>query len=556
MSRHQEQLACSIARHHFGSIVGEVVRLLCLQPGSSVLAILVGSEVFFSKRYTAVKGGQTCNLPTAERARLIRDALAVLIQHDLVYAIEIPGHSQSKPNVKGVLAAPFEYHLFLEKLLCRSRIPFYLGFARRRYGSIGETALRVVFERGRLTPHMMFITALDVALQKLSLTVQDAEACLTDMARSGLLHWSCRRPSKRSQFGHGTEDANARVGEKRARVINGSDADDNDDSSSDSDDGDDGRIDIGSRGVRRKVGAPNRDNDTDVWTACYWHLNREFRNECCVKVVQTRFHGEAEIACSVLRIGLQLALEEEDCTHPSEDFETTDILIEDIQKLLEAKDGTLSASTFWEAIQFLVSQTPSFILPIPESAPTKLRFVPGRLIAEARQKTLEELIATRYQPAGRRIFQALAIEGGMEEKMLADKCMMPLKLVRSLIYRLFEDELVGLQEVPRSHDQQRSNNWYYLWKVNILAALRNTLEIMYKTSCNLFLRLESLELEKGSDEDIRRAKAQECLLIGSILRLDQSIMVMRDFGPLTASYFPARYTIIDGPVGLIKRRQR
>lgn len=646
MSRPEEQLACAIARHHFGPIVGEVVRLLLLQPGSSSVSLITDCDTFFSKQYNQHASTSTSTstviksstAPSAsQRPRLIRDALTVLIQHDLAYARQQHG-TNSGP-------APFDYFVFIDKLMCRSRIPLYIGFARQRFGTVGDVALRTLFERGRLTSHMIFKLALDSALPKLSLSVSQAEACLTDMTRSGLLHWSCRRfqrrKAKRSndqQNGNDSTSTCSKIGTKRSRPLDDSDDDSDDsvepinggmDSDSSSESIEDGQIMVGRGESRRKVGAPTRDNNTDVWTVCYWHLNKEFRNECCVKVAQMRLiptsdfvdatdtddnnnnnnnqHGM--VACAILRIGLQLALEQEDCLHPSEEFETTDILMEDIQKILEERDDAVnnnngSTSAFWEAAQLLINQSPSFVLPIPDHAPIKLRFIPGRLIAEARQKTLDEFIATRYQPVGRRIFRALAIDGGMEEKMLAEKCMMHVKVVRAIIYKLYEDDLLGLQEVSRSsHDQQRSSNWYYLWTVNLMAAMRTVVQIMYKTSCNLFLRLDNLDRqqreqhggiipsaisfvgigtgmnsegggvssgsasggggggeERGKksklEEERRRLMAQRMILVGNILRMDQSIMVMRDFGPLTSSYFPSKYTMIDGPVGIVRKRPR
>lgn len=695
MSRPEEQLACAIAQHHFGPIIGEVVRLLMLQPGCTVMNLLAETETFFQKLYSdnhqgtgrngnrnsgnnsttanrdvwmkqALTGGVITSYQPAERLRLLRDALAVLILHDLCFAREavassIPastgapagagastgasagagassalnhGKTNGNGDANGTAKAkaagasspgspsnksktvPFEYFIMIDRLMCRSRIPLYIGFARLRFGSVGEIVVRTLFLRGRMTSHMMFAVALDKALPRLGVSVSDAEACLTDMARSGLLMWSCRRFSrrmrrkrllkrravsndtdihengdninnpvgtqavKRRRTGSTNETDGAGAGgttgsdaddEKPAssavlsidyadpEIMPDSDDDDSDDDDSDMSDDDGQRVTVGRGDSQCKVGAPARDNDTDVWTICYWQLNREFRNECCVKVAQTRVHDD--VACSVLRIGLQLALEEEDSVRPSEDFETADIATEDIQKVFEQRDSTLSASTFWEGVQVLVNQTPSFVLPIPEHAPTKLRFVPGRLIAEARQKTLEEFIGTRYQPAGRRVFQALAMEGGMVEKMLADKCLLHVKVVRALVYKLYEDNLVSLQEVSRSHDTgTRSNNWFYLWKVNLMAALRNVIQVMYQTSANLFVRLESMDRlhakykrNRKSKEELRRIEAQRQVVLGNILRMDQSIMVMRDFGPLTATYFPSKFDPIDGPIGYVHK---
>lgn len=561
MSRSQEQLAHAMAQHHFGPSVAEVVRLLLIYPSSSAVALVKYIEPFCAKHFAPSKDSQS-TLKPQERIRLVGDSLAVLIQHEIVYYQEkpifVPLESR-KPSTKMCTRTCFEYALNIDNLLCRSRLPLYLGFARRRYGTVGEIAMRVLFERGRMTSSMIFQAALDDALPKLSITVADAQACLTDMAHSGLLHWSCRRGQSAGRKETTKSEPGPLTGCKRPRSsidVDSSDSsdqsDDDDDDDDDSDD-DENIIKIGQGNSCRKVGIPTRENDVDVWTICFWHLNREFRNECCVMVLHTRLGNE--LASRILRTGLQLALDGEDCNFPAEDFETGDIPIEAIQKQLESQSGNGACSEFWEAVQLLVNHWPTVVVPIPFNSPNKLRFVPGQLIADARQKTVDEHILKKFGGVGRRIFEAMAIEGGMQEQMLSDKCMLPIKVVREQLFKMYEDQIVTVLEVPRSHEQQRSNNWYYLWTVNMLAVSRAVVEVMYKTAHNLFLRLETVDLKSGSQAEQKMARLQETFLTGSILRMDQSIMVMRDFGALTAAYFPAQYTIMDGPIGKVKKKR-
>lgn len=400
--------------------------------------------------------------------------------------------------------------------------------------------MRAFFERGRLSTKQVFAAVLDPLLTTLDIAVGDAEACLADMAQSGILRWVGRRGGM-AESESDDDVPLAGAGRKRVRPC-----------------GENGGVEamqVGRGHHRLVVGGPTQGNDEDVWDVCFVHLNREFRNECCALVVQGRVGSG--LAVRVLRAGLQMALEEEDCESATDDFETCDVGTRAIQIRLEAdQDGAISDQDFWAAVQALVSERPAFVIGIPENGPTKLRFVPGRLVSDARQKTVEDLVASRYGVVGRRVFRALGIGGGMEEKMVAERCMLPLKVTREHLFRMYQDRMVGMQEVPRSHDQTRASNWYYLWNVNPMAVYRGMMEIMYKTILNLVIRLQCVEERNVVTEMEREGKKkQREVIMASILRMDQSVMVMRDFGPVTSAYLPTLYTVIDGPQGRYKRKR-
>lgn len=540
MAATEDGLALELLRDRFGNVVAETARILLAYPASTFPQILQYARDYCER--LELDGSQ--KEKDKMRVKMFRDAMAVLLQHGLAQAVERTTDGKGKDSA--LVGRFFVYYMRTVYALFQSRIPLYLGFVRRRYGDVGEEAMRLLFERGKLTAHQVLDSMKERKLAEISVSEYDAEVCLCDLASSGLIKYAGRRSHVGDEEGRDSEDDDepiGKVGRKRPRSLESGKAN-----------GGEGRICVGRGHNRTIVGAPTKDNDDDFWTVCYWHLNREFRNQCCAMVAQC--HVGVELSNRILKVGMKIALDNEDCEAPSDDFETVEVDTDAIQKgLAEENLGTVEAREFWDAVQVLVQQSPPFVVGFPENAPTKLRFIPGRLVSEARQRTLDDLVMTRYGLIGRRVFKALAIEGGMEERTVAQKCMLPIKVIREHLFKLYQDRLVVMQEVPRSHDQMRASNWYYLWKVNAMLVYRNMNEVMYKATLNLFLRLRSMEKTRAAGENAKKIERQRELLRISTLRLDQSIMVMRDFGPISAAYLPTKYTVIDGPIGKAKKRR-
>lgn len=494
---HEDALACAIARLHFGEVVGTVTRVLLEHPGLSLLELARRTDGFGT--------------------RATRDALCVLLAHGAATATD--GRDGGEV-----------YRVEEGALLARTRLPLYLGLAQRRFGELGRAVLEILFARGRLTAHHLFTLALEEPMKELGVSDAAAAQCLADMARAGLLRWAGSRALGGARVVYGTG--------KRARDDSG---DSEDDAHEPPPTGLDGvRVGVGFNS--RLVGAPSRNNDDDVWAVSFWFLNRCFRNEACKIVIANRV--DDALAVEVLITGLNIALSREDALSPTDDMETSEIPTDAVHQQLRNNKHEISARDFWNAIRTLVELDPPCVKAIPENAPTKLKFIPGRLVAEVREQTLEDLIVQRYKKIGRRIFRALAIDGCMEDKLIAEKCMLDVKVVREKLFCMHRDKLVTMQEVPRSHEAQRANNWYYLWRVRLQDAYKCFLGVMCKTQLNILLKLEALDKMAAVAEDetlVNVRQTQKKLLMASVIRVDQSIMVMRDFGPLTASYFPSRF---------------
>ncbi len=484
---HKNEVAFAIARAHFGDDAGAVIRELLQHPGTGEAVLAVKTKL------TRVR---------------VRAALRLLILHGAVVVCE-------KKQSQVLL-----YEARTEPLLMRTRLALYHGLAERQFGELGRVVVHALFVRGRLTAHGLHVCALDQTLRELEMDDDAGLSVLSDMARTGLIVWCGSRRT----------ESDAGIKRRREDIQNG---------------GGDGVIEVGRGDNRRFAAAPSRKNDDDLWGICYWYLNRCFRNEACRLVVAERLKDS--LALDVLITGLNLALSRENAVLPSDDIETSEIKTDDVKRALIESNVAVNDRDFWRAVKNLIALDPPCVVGIPAEAPQTLRFIPGRLIAEVRMETMEEMIKQRYGKSGRRVFRAIAIEGALEDKMIADRCMLDPKTVREKLFALQRDKFVDVQEVPRSHDAQRAVNWFYLWRVRPHYVCERFLEILYKSQLNVILRLEQLERLKKPDDEvgIKLRERQRALLGVSAMRIDQSVMVMRDFGSFTNRFFPAKYTITD-----------
>lgn len=544
----EEALAVAMLRDQFGPIVAETARILLANPASTFIQVTRYAKDYYSR--LGFEGTQRER--DKKRVRLFRDAMAVLVQHDIVFSEERILHGGDRSGVDKCRV----YYVRVHYALMRVRVPLYLGYARHAFGDAGLHVLQALFARGKMTSKQILDMMVETVVPRLDIQERDAQQCLFDMIDSGLVRHAGRRLKSSPREGEGSDDGDqpevGAVGQKRPRS-----------SDTAKENGDKVSITVGRGRHAKVVGAPRRDNDDDLWAACFWHLNRQFRNRCCSALMDdfvpiankkdpTKNRCE-KLAHRIFAVGMYLALDKEDSEAPLDDMESTEVETQVILDWLRDKNMQVTEHEFWEAVQVLLKPSPPFVQPIPQHEPTKLRFIPGRLVSITQERTIDDLIASRYTLEGRRIFRALAIEGGMEEKLLAKKCLLPLKIVRGYLFQMYKDRMVLMQEVPRSHDQTRASNWYYLWKVNPLQVYRNVNQIVYKTTLNLFLRLESMENKTLPPAEAEKMEKRKDFVRLAINRLDQMTMLLRDFGFITSTYLPAKYRVLDGPMGKVRK---
>ncbi|NWS02797.1 RPC3 polymerase, partial [Motacilla alba] len=86
-----------------------------------------------------------------------------------------------------------------------------------------------------------------------------------------------------------------------------------------------------------------------------------------------------------------------------------------------------------------------------------------------------------------RIFRLLLRKKHLEQKQVEDFAMIPAKEAKDMLYRMLSENLVALQEIPKTPDHAPSRT-FYLYTVNVMAAARMLLHRCYKSVANLMER--------------------------------------------------------------------
>ncbi|NWQ71725.1 RPC3 polymerase, partial [Neopipo cinnamomea] len=86
-----------------------------------------------------------------------------------------------------------------------------------------------------------------------------------------------------------------------------------------------------------------------------------------------------------------------------------------------------------------------------------------------------------------RIFRLLLRKKHLEQKQVEDFAMIPAKEAKDMLYRMLSENLVSLQEIPKTPDHAPSRT-FYLYTVNVAAAARMLLHRCYKSAANLMER--------------------------------------------------------------------
>ncbi|XP_058716522.1 DNA-directed RNA polymerase III subunit RPC3 isoform X2 [Poecile atricapillus] len=101
--------------------------------------------------------------------------------------------------------------------------------------------------------------------------------------------------------------------------------------------------------------------------------------------------------------------------------------------------------------------------------------------------TLESIVEERFGSRCARIFRLLLRKKHLEQKQVEDFAMIPAKEAKDMLYRMLSENLVSLQEIPKTPDHAPSRT-FYLYTVNVMAAARMLLHRCYKSVANLMER--------------------------------------------------------------------
>ncbi|XP_029927795.1 DNA-directed RNA polymerase III subunit RPC3 isoform X2 [Myripristis murdjan] len=110
-----------------------------------------------------------------------------------------------------------------------------------------------------------------------------------------------------------------------------------------------------------------------------------------------------------------------------------------------------------------------------------------RALANLARATLESVVQERFGSRSARIFRLLLRKRHLEQKQVEDFAMIPAKEAKDMLYTLLSENLVQLQEIPKTPDHAPSRT-FYLYTVNQLPTARMLLQNCFKTVANLIER--------------------------------------------------------------------
>lgn len=576
-------MACAIARRDFGQVGGTVVEIILLRPGLRLAEIC------------------SCAADSLISARLVRDALALLLNHCVVYCEAQPVSSRerhvekrhltsstAKANTNGdqhqeakAMAMKrqnsdagfpdsiFVYKAAIDVILLRLRNPRYVHLARLMYGEHGEKIARCLLLRGRLTAAKI-IKAEYLMHGATGDETATGENTLIMMTKSGFVQWAGSTEKGPTSGGsvrtvgqnilqHEKEYGNDSEGEAD-RALEESIASRQHDVSDFTPEELDpskptyhvasGRIGIAIGTSSRVFGAPIRTNTVDVWMVSTWFLNRVFHSHCCASVVgalmRSRADPVATVALKVYRAGLNVAVRMEMTGTVTDWSNTEPIEFKTIQVELGRTGLVLDDEEFEQAVHVLSDIRPAAVQAVPEHAPSSLIFCTGAMISLARQQTMEDTFVEMHSRTGLRIWRALAMYGCMQEKMIAEKTMLPVKTVREYLYKLHSDGFLSMQEVPKSNEPVRADRpaaIWYLWRADFATAVDRMLQDTIRATRRVLLK--SLQLEATPHDNdaqaLSKRKVTLKLLQATLCRCDILIILFRDFGPIDQAAFKTLY---------------
>ncbi|KAM9487973.1 DNA-directed RNA polymerase III subunit RPC3 [Clarias gariepinus] len=453
----QEMRLCGLLlREHFGEVV-EKVGVHLLRSGTLNLRALAHE--------------------TSTSLDLVKKCLCVLVQH---------GMAKFGPGRRGP-AGPVEYQLNNERVLYMLRYPRYIYTAKSLYGDTGELVIEEILQRGQMTMSSVVRTVAD----RLTQNMEDGQSMdynevMTAFSRLVETHFLQRCPPVDSSGTSSSEtsDSTANATPQSAQPESHPDCYKLP------------QIHLSGRGKRRRSSGDAEANDRRAKRAkldntevsgdegIYWQVNFErfhlhFRHQAIIGAVASKLdQTSSEIVRTMLRMS--------EVTTPANAAYTQAISANEIFRALPTSYN-IGRPILDQYLTLLVDDPMEFVGKAGDSGGGMYVVNLHRALANLARATLESVVQERFGSRSARIFRLLLRKKHLEQKQVEDFAMIPAKEAKDMLYTLLSENLVQLQEIPKTPDHAPSRT-FYLYTVNQLPTARLLLQNCYKTVGNLIER--------------------------------------------------------------------
>lgn len=464
MTAQEVRLCGLLLREHFGEVVEKVGTHL-LRGGAQNLRIIIHE--------------------TGISLDLIKKSLCVLVQHGVCVV---------SSGRKGA-GSPAEYRTSCDRILRILRYPRYIYTAKTLYGDTGELIIEELLQRGHLTMSSTVKTVADRLTQNMeegrSMDYSEVSSAFSKLVET---HFLQRCPPLVGAGATGgttpaTPTALATPGTPAAAV---STAPPTPESFPDcykvphmtligrgkrqlsTEDGED----------QRNAKKPKMDSQTHGDEGICWQVNFErfhlhFRDQAIIGAVANKLdQTSSEIVRTMLRMSEVTTSPTAVCTKP--------LSANEIFRSLPT-NYNIARPILDQYLTLLVDDPMEFVGKSGESGGGMYVVNLHRALANLARATLESVVQERFGSRSARIFRLLLRKRHLEQKQVEDFAMIPAKEAKDMLYTLLSQNLVQLQEIPKTPDYAPSRT-FYLYTVNQLPTARMLLQNCYKTVGNLIDR--------------------------------------------------------------------
>ncbi|XP_062847804.1 DNA-directed RNA polymerase III subunit RPC3 [Trichomycterus rosablanca] len=450
----QEVRLCSLLlREHFGEVV-EKVGVHLLRSGALNLRVLAHE--------------------TSLSLDLVKKSLCVLLQH---------GMCAYGPGRRGP-GGPTEYRTKCERILYMLRYPRYIYTAKSLYGDTGELVIEELLQRGQMTMSSVVRTVADRLTQNME-DGQSMDYSEVTNAFSSLVetHFVQRCPPVDSSGETTSSDSSSTTTQTSQPESN-------------SDCYKIPQVHLTGRGKRRRS---SEDGETDNRSAkkakleksevfgdegICWQVNFErfhlhFRHQAIIGAVASKLdQTSSEIVRTMLRMS--------EVTTPANAAQTQALSANEIFRALPSSYN-IGRPILDQYLTLLVDDPMEFVAKTGDSGGGMYVVNLHRALANLARATLESVVQERFGSRSARIFRLLLRKRHLEQKQVEDFAMIPAKEAKDMLYTLLSENLVQLQEIPKTPDHAPSRT-FYLYTVNQLPTARLLLQNCYKAVGNLIER--------------------------------------------------------------------
>ncbi|CAN8206905.1 unnamed protein product [Coccothraustes coccothraustes] len=448
MTQAELRLCSLLLREYFGEIVEKVGNSL-LRTGPRPLRLLVADTGLLLDQ--------------------VKKVLCVLLQHGLVqFELQQP---------RGWV----QYEARRERVLRLLRYPRYIYTAKALYGDPGELLVEELLLHG----HLPMSTAVARVAERLTDTMEDGKSMdstevSNTFARLADTHFIQRCPTAPEvPPGAKAPAAPALASADRDMYLVP-------------------RLGLGGKGKRRhscdeeeegehKAKRPRQEGGSSEAApddGIYWQVNLErfhqhFRDQALVSAVASRMdQTSSEVVRTMLRMS--------EVTTASGAAHTQPLSSNEIFRSLPA-GYNIGKAVLDQYLALLADDPLEFVGKSGDSGGGTYTVNLHKALVSLATATLESIVEERFGSRCARIFRLLLRKKHLEQKQVEDFAMIPAKEAKDMLYRLLSENLVALQEIPKTPDHAPSRT-FYLYTVNVMAAARMLLHRCYKSVANLMER--------------------------------------------------------------------